>query len=342
MRFTNLKLTNFTVFKNAEFKFGDKVNVFVGANGTGKTHALKILYYLQLILRDQPTTSDVFDMFAADIHGEDLMSSSLSSDDRTHGDLTNIEAFAENENRVTKIQWHTRGSIESYSYSPSIVFVPRPVFIPSVDMLAHTRRFMSTYDEYKIDFDQTYRDIVSLLLSPEKRKIDDLGIDLQALTGGAASDIEEENERFYIKSQASRIAAPMVAEGVRKLATVVQLIRNGWIQSGTTLFWDEPEVSVNPSLMTELVKMILKLADAGVQVFIATHNYEVLKELDLQAKQGDVRYFALELVKNEAVVHPANAYDELQPNKIAEEFDSLYDRQLTRATGRSRKNGGRG
>lgn len=91
--------------------------------------------------------------------------------------------------------------------------------------------------------------------------------------------------------------------------------------------------------MQELVKMIVTMAGAGVQIFLATHSYEMLKELDLQAKPGDVKYFALELAGDEVNVHPAESYDDLEPNKIAEEFDSLYDRQLERATGRWRKNG---
>jgi energy-coupling factor transporter ATP-binding protein EcfA2 len=336
MRFTSLKLTNFTVFKEAEFEFAPGVNVFVGANGTGKTHALKILYGLQLFGRDRQLYPSLATMFYRDMFHKELISTSSGPNEPAQ-----IIAYAEN-NGKWDVQVVDGGEIWALGQAPTEESVPRPVFIPAIDMLAHTQRFLSTYDEFKIDFDRTYRDIVALLLSPERRKLDELGIDLKDLTGGAASDIEEENERFYIKSETGRFAAPMVAEGVRKLATVVQLIKNGWIRPGTTLFWDEPEVSVNPSLMTELVKMILKLADAGVQVFIATHNYELLKELDLQAKQGDVRYFALELVNNEAVVHPTDSYDEIQPNKIAEEFDSLYDRQLTRATGRSRKNGGRG
>jgi hypothetical protein len=46
---------------------------------------------------------------------------------------------------------------------------------------------------------------------------------------------------------------PMVAEGLRKIATLVQLQRNGWLIPGTTLFWDEPETNLNPVLMDEVV-----------------------------------------------------------------------------------------
>ena len=41
-----LKLENFTCFSKAEMDFSSGINVFIGENGTGKTHVLKILFSL--------------------------------------------------------------------------------------------------------------------------------------------------------------------------------------------------------------------------------------------------------------------------------------------------------
>ena len=40
----SLIIDNFTAFGSKELKFSDGLNVFVGENGTGKTHLLKIPY----------------------------------------------------------------------------------------------------------------------------------------------------------------------------------------------------------------------------------------------------------------------------------------------------------
>ncbi len=40
----SLGITNFTVFRQAELTFARGLNVIVGANGTGKTHLLKLPY----------------------------------------------------------------------------------------------------------------------------------------------------------------------------------------------------------------------------------------------------------------------------------------------------------
>ncbi|WP_157151143.1 ATP-binding protein [Brachyspira sp. SAP_772] len=39
----NIKISNFTVFKNAEINFSKGLNIFIGRNGTGKTHLLKLI-----------------------------------------------------------------------------------------------------------------------------------------------------------------------------------------------------------------------------------------------------------------------------------------------------------
>src|SRR5689334_2096846 len=41
-----LRLSEFSAFESADLEFVDGLNVFVGANSTGKTHVLKLVYTL--------------------------------------------------------------------------------------------------------------------------------------------------------------------------------------------------------------------------------------------------------------------------------------------------------
>ena len=43
-KITQIRVNNFTSFSNLDQGFSSGVNVVIGANGTGKTHLLKILY----------------------------------------------------------------------------------------------------------------------------------------------------------------------------------------------------------------------------------------------------------------------------------------------------------
>lgn len=44
MKIRHLGLENVTVFDKIEIAFDEGINIFIGENGTGKTHILKILY----------------------------------------------------------------------------------------------------------------------------------------------------------------------------------------------------------------------------------------------------------------------------------------------------------
>ena len=50
MKIIQLKLENFTVFDKVDMKFNSGINIFVGENGTGKTHILKVLYSACLLV----------------------------------------------------------------------------------------------------------------------------------------------------------------------------------------------------------------------------------------------------------------------------------------------------
>ena len=41
---TKIHLENFTAFKSLDVDFSSGINVFIGANGTGKTHIMKAAY----------------------------------------------------------------------------------------------------------------------------------------------------------------------------------------------------------------------------------------------------------------------------------------------------------
>jgi energy-coupling factor transporter ATP-binding protein EcfA2 len=323
-----LTLENFTVFAKARFEFSAGINVLVGENGTGKTHLMKLLYAL------------AFDRYRSyGINGtlQGVFQIPVSTD--TLKDLGHLVRHQHSSSRINgKYANHSwEMTIDTNGANGIVHFGEdrhRPVFIPAIDMMGHTRRFLTTYDEYQIDFDQTHRDIVALLLAPEKRTPSETAPGaLKTLGEILGGEVEEENERFYLKTPQGRQPMPLVADGLRKIATLHQLIKNGFLQPGTTLFWDEPELHLSPVLMDEVVAALLELARSGVQIFLATHSYVILKELDLQARTSDeVRYFGLQATPEGTKVEMTTDYAQLNPNPIAEQFDSIYDRELTRAT----------
>ena len=44
MKLNSLQLKNFSVIRNGTFEFSPGINVFIGRNGAGKSHLMKLMY----------------------------------------------------------------------------------------------------------------------------------------------------------------------------------------------------------------------------------------------------------------------------------------------------------
>ncbi|MCB5007585.1 ATP-binding protein, partial [Streptococcus mutans] len=147
-------------------------------------------------------------------------------------------------------------------------FKTKSIFIPAKEMLSHSKGFLALYNKYKIPFDKTYIDIIVNAELPEARETSDLNNTLLAtISNVIGGKVLHENGTFYIvKNNGNKIEFPIEAEGLRKFGLLWKLIKNGLLEEGTVLFWDEPEANINPELMPILVELMLELERKGVQL----------------------------------------------------------------------------
>lgn len=73
-----------------------------------------------------------------------------------------------------------------------------------------------------------------------------------------------------------------MAEGLRKVALLWQLIKNGTLEKGAVLFWDEPEANINPKYIPVLAELLIMLESEGVQIFVSTHDYFLAKYIEVK------------------------------------------------------------
>ena len=326
----SLRLENLTAFADASFEFVPGVNVFVGENGTGKSHAMKTLYAALHRGSQQP-------LGLGDILERIFQTEDVTEIVRMFGaqQIARVSGASGNGQWYYEVHRADHQLVSDRNLPQNHV---RPVFIPAIDMMGHTKGFLAANNELVLDFDLTCLDIVTLLsLKRRNGAVESTSIDVLSSLLGGNPDLDEATGRFFLTTPGGRLAMPLVAEGIRKIATLVRLYQNGWLAPGSTLFWDEPEVNLNPKVMDEVVGALLELARSGVQIFLATHSYVILKELDLQANRADnVRYFAFQNSDSGTIVNWTDDFALLEPNPILDQYDSLYDRDLTRATGRNR------
>ena len=122
------------------------------------------------------------------------------------------------------------------------------------------------------DLDRAYR---PALRGPTDRDRKRLLTNLQKTIDGKVTVKKEE---FFLPNKQGNLEFTLLAEGMRKLGLLWLLIQNGTLLNGSVLFWDEPETNLNPKLFGPLIEILLELQRMGVQIFIATHDYAILKE----------------------------------------------------------------
>ena len=99
----------------------------------------------------------------------------------------------------------------------------------------------------------------------------------------------------------------------------------------TVLIMDEPEDNLHPGAIRSLVKIITQLGEMGVQIFLSTHNYFVLKQLHIEARSNQMDVMCCSLNRNVKGTIDAsfeNLREYMPHNAIVEESMRMYDEDI--------------
>ena len=334
MAITRIKLKRFTAFEELDFKPSPGVNAIIGANGTGKTHLMKVAY----AACDVSKTGNRFPEKLVNVFRPSKLYPGRLLKRRRGRSQCSIE--------VSHDRLSLKTSFSNLSKVPSEIRVigsrdwsTKPIecaYIPVKEMLANAPGFRSLYSQREIAFEEVYPDILDRAFIPPRQgphgfkrgKL--LKILRETMEGGVVS----ENEEFFHKSKQGKIEFTLLAEGMRKLGLLWLLLQNGTLLDGSVLFWDEPETNLNPKLFEPLINILLELQRLGVQIFLATHDYVILKELDLQKTDSDkLAFHSLyrDSISGELKCGTTDSYLNIHENTMADAFASLYDREVTRS-----------
>jgi len=288
-----LHVSKFTVFDQANFKFSTDLNVIIGENGAGKTHILKLVYSILAVhgsflerLNAIPPAKALLQTRIAEKLTNVFRSETLGRLARRQQGVQRCEIHISMTHRTqdTEFSFSTRSKTEVLLTRISAEwFDASPAYIPTRELLTIYPGFLSLYDQNALEFDETWRDTCSLLGFPPLRgpraaRVNELLQPLQDAMGGA---IEYKSGRFYLRTSSGQMEMPLVAEGLRKLGMIAQLISTGALLGNGFLFWDEPEANLHPALIKKVARTILVLCLSGIQVFLATHSLFLLREFDI-------------------------------------------------------------
>jgi ABC-type lipoprotein export system ATPase subunit len=345
-----LNIENFTVFSKANFEFAAGLNVIVGENGTGKTHVLKLAYAITSVNKQRNSYIDgsllKYEYIQKIINTFRIESLDGLIKRRSIRKLREALSGQSRRNNSKSLPFGAKVSLLfddndldvdlTFSSGSLTLNLPKKwvenktVFMPTRELLTIYPGFVSLYEGRYLEFDGTYNDTCILLGEPllKEPQTELLSILETAMDGKVLLD----NGRFYLSSDIGKIEMSLVAEGLRKLAMLARLIAVGALQKGGYLFWDEPEANLNPRLVKIVARVILQLANAGIQIFIATHSLFLLRELEVlqssEKKPVPQRYFSLKQGADGVDVEQGNAIDDLQTLVVLDEELLQSDRYM--------------
>ena len=340
MSLTRVKLNHFTAFEGLDLELSPGINALVGANGTGKTHLMKVCYAACDVSKTGASFAEKLnDVFLPHRRSPGRLVK------RQRGRSTATVEVLRSESSI-------RASITSLNKTPRSVqtrgdsrWNASPIesaYIPVKEMLSNAPGFRSLYSEREIHFEAVYADILDRAYLPALRgpippKRKRLLTQLQRAIGGK---VNISNEEFFLRGAQGNLEFTLLAEGLRKLGLLWLLIQNRTLPADPgsrdyALFWDEPETNLNPKLFGVLMNVLLELQRNGAQIFLATHSYGILKELDLRKRPNDkVAFHSLyRTSEGEISCDTTDSYLDIHPNAIEEAFTDLYDREIERSLG---------
>jgi AAA15 family ATPase/GTPase len=270
MAISHVEIKDFMVFRG-EFvaDFCPGVNVIIGGNGTGKTTLLRRLYKYKNVVSSTDNSSGLSDKVCVEI----------------------IRKPFNNEN--CNVILDNRG-------------VKNSVFIPEKDILEHAKGLLPFIDQKETGFSRIYRDILITaqdVYTKEQSETQKMVGEIIAQTIGGTAHRDESDGSFYTqRTDGARVPFTNEASGYKKFGFLGLLVTSGQLENGSVLLWDEPENSLNPELIPVLVDVLLRLSRNGVQIFIATHDYNLARYFDIRKdKSVPVMFHNLSKSQNSSI-----------------------------------------
>jgi len=307
------------------------INVIIGENASGKTFLLKALYTAVRAVEEYKRGNDnrnfkqvldekLYWTFQTDKIGdlvrkgqkERLSFSALIDDQQVHFDFSaasekGVGGYSEN--------LHTRDAVS--------------LFLPAKEVLSlfHVIKKSRGVDK-EFGFDDTYYDLVKALeKAPTQGKISSSFSNARKiLEAFLVGRVHYENGQWALRVGNQTYPIHQTAEGYKRISILDRLIVNRTLSPKSFLFFDEPDAVLHPTAILATMEALGALASSGMQIFMATHSYFVLKKLFLMAKSSNVQIQVLSLANQSATF--SNLAEGMPENSIIETSVQLYEEEL--------------
>lgn len=328
-----IKLENFGPIVTLDWQDLGSINLIIGDNGTGKTFLLKAFYSAMRTLEEYKRGNEkrteaeilvekLYWTFQPDKIG-DLVTKGAD------GPLSCTVQF-DQQNFIYSFGKDTAKQISSLeNHVP-----PRAsnsIFLPAKEVLSLHQIILKSREQDKaFGFDDTYLDLArALRQSPRMGKnyseFAKSRKSLEDILGGRV-EYDEASGRWQFKKGNQKFSIGVTAEGIKKIAILDRLFGNRYLDTNSIVFIDEPESALHPVAISKLLDIVAMLAERGIQFFLASHSYFVVKKLYLIAQEQNLSIPVISA--NDSQWTPANLKDGMPENPIIEESIRLYKEEV--------------
>ena len=286
-----VKLNHFGPLAQINWSGLGKINLVIGGNGSGKTFLLKAIYASLRTLEEYKRGNE--QRSAAEILADKLHWTFQAG---KIGDLVSKGADAPLSSTLT-----IDGQDFSYSFgkdtSKQISSLenqvpPRAsnsIFLPAKEVLSLHQIILDSREDKKFGFDDTYFDLAKALRRSTTRgnnykEFAQSRQQLEGILGGVIEYDEASLSWLFVKGR-HKFPIGVTAEGIKKIAILDTLLGNRYLNTSSVVLIDEPESALHPTAISRLLDIVAMLAERGIQFFLASHSYFVVKKLFLLAQE---------------------------------------------------------
>ncbi|MDE5790959.1 MAG: AAA family ATPase [Muribaculaceae bacterium] len=330
----SVKVKNFGPITELNTDNLGKINLLIGPNRSGKTMLLKALYCAQ-------RTVELTGRGKNPRSGKDILADKLYWTFQVEK-IGKLVRKPESGALFFEMK-ETNGSIFSYSFgadtgskiikfdntsrprNTNSVFIPAKEVLSLIDVIKIIREVRMEFG-----FDETYYDLATALTPSTQGKISKTFLDvrnrLESALGGRVVYSKDKKAWQYIQGK-NTFDINVTSEGTKKLAIFDTLISNHFLTKDSIVFIDEPESGLHPGLLVELLSIIGELARYGMQFFIASHSYFVIKKLYMLAH---IMKMSIPVISFEfdGDVSISDLKEDMPENPIIAQSIKLYEEEL--------------
>ncbi len=307
------------------------INLIIGKNACGKTFLLKILYSAIRSIEEYRRGKDrrrINEIISEKLYWT-FQINHLNDLVRKGSDSLSFSLTNESENEF----WYKFGSSTERIIQKVTNTFPRrdanSLFIPAKEILSLFHVVKKSRDiDRMFGFDDTYLDLVRAIeIDPMKGKnyenFSSSRKKLEKMLNGKI--VFEKNEWMY-KQGNTRFPIHTTSEGIKKIAIFDRLLCNRYLSPESIVFIDEPEDALHPSMMSAFLEIVAMLALEGIQFFIASHSYFVIKKLALLAREKKQEIITISFEQDK--INISDLHDGMPDNPIIDESIRLYEQEV--------------